>query len=103
MNHMAPTMEMGEGVHVHLAKVIHDIVDIPVICAGNIRSLEYANKIVKEKSSDLVAICRAQVADPYFVKKSINNQPIVECDYCGTCLYFLRGAKHVSCPQNPEL
>ena len=103
MNHMAPTMDMGMGVHVHLAKGIRDAVDVPVICAGNIRTLKYANSIISENSADLVAICRPQVADPYFVKKSMRNEPVTECKDCGTCLYFLRDADAVSCPQNPEL
>ncbi|MDD5473753.1 MAG: NADH:flavin oxidoreductase [Candidatus Methanoperedens sp.] len=103
MNHMAPTMDMGEGVHVHLAKGIRDSVDAPVICAGNIRSMSYANDIISGKKADLVAICRPQVADPFFVKKSINNESVVQCTDCGTCLFFLHGASAVSCPQNPEL
>lgn len=103
MPHMAPTMDMGEGLHVPLAEAIRKVVDVPVICAGNIRSLQYANKIVSEKKADLVAICRQQVADPFFVKKSINRQSVVKCTDCGTCLFFLHGASSVSCPQNPEL
>lgn len=103
MNYMAPTVEMGEGVHVHLAESIRGAVDIPVICAGNIRSMEYANNIISGKKADLVAICRPQVADPFFVKKSMTMQPIMRCTGCGTCLYFLHGERSVSCPRNPEL
>jgi len=103
MAHMAPTMDMGEGVHVRLAKGIRDVVDVPVICAGNIRNLEFADTIILEKKADLVAICRPQVADPLFVRKSINSQKFIECTECGTCLYFLRGEKSVTCPQNPGL
>ncbi|MCX9015281.1 MAG: NADH:flavin oxidoreductase [Candidatus Methanoperedens sp.] len=103
MNHMAPTKEMGEGVHVHLAKAIRDVVDVPVICAGNVRSLQYANKIIREGKTDLAGIARPQLADPFFVRKSLDNQPFAECTSCNTCMYFLRGEPSVSCPQNPEL
>lgn len=103
MKHMAPTKDMGEGVHVRLAKAIRDVVNVPVICSGNIRSLGFANRIISEKKADLVAICRPQVADPFFVKKSINEQNLNECMDCGQCLYFLRGEQSVSCPQNTEL
>jgi len=103
MAHMAPPADMGEGVHVHLAKDIRDAVDIPVIYAGNIWSLEYADRIIMENKADLVAICRSQLADPRFTKKSLNNQPVNKCTGCGTCIYFLRGANSASCPQNPEL
>lgn len=103
MNHMAPIKEMGEGVHVHLAKAIRDVVDVPVICAGNVRSLQYANKIIGEGKTDLVGIARPQLADPFFVRHSLDKQVFAECTYCGKCMYFLRGEPSVSCPQNPEL
>lgn len=103
INHMAPTKEMGEGVHVHLAGSIRDVVDVPVICAGNIRSLHYADKIIGEHKTDFAAIARPQLSDPFFVKKSIEKQPVEECTYCGKCMYFLSGESCVSCPLNPEL
>ena len=102
MNHMAPTKDMGEGSHVHLAGAICDVVDVPVMYAGNVRSLQYADKIINEKT-DLVAIGRQQVADPFFVKKSIEKQPITECTFCNACMYFLRGEPFMSCTLNPEL
>ncbi|MBN1455764.1 MAG: hypothetical protein JW945_05910 [Methanomicrobia archaeon] len=40
------------------------MVDVPVICAGNIRSLALAQQILEAEQADLVAMCRAQVADP---------------------------------------
>jgi 2,4-dienoyl-CoA reductase-like NADH-dependent reductase (Old Yellow Enzyme family) len=103
MHRMATKMELGEGVHVYLATAIRDVVTIPVICSDNIRNLEYANNIISEKKADLVAIGRPQVADPFFIKKSLNSQPYNECKDCGNCLFFLKGEKYVSCPQNPEL
>lgn len=103
MHRMATKMELGEGVHVYLATAIRDVVDVPVICSDNIRNLEYANNIISEKKADLVAICRPQVADHFFIKKSLNHQFYNECKGCGDCLYFLKGEKYVSCPQNPEL
>jgi 2,4-dienoyl-CoA reductase-like NADH-dependent reductase (Old Yellow Enzyme family) len=103
MNHMAPSKDLGEGVHVNLAEGIRSAVDVPVICAGNIRTLEYANRIIAENKADLVAIGRPQLADPDFFNKSVNKQQISECNYCGTCLYFTIGADSIACPQNPEL
>jgi len=76
---------------------------VPVMCAGNIRSLELAEKIVSEGRSDLVCIGRSRLADPYFIKKSINGEPVNKCDDCRSCMFFLHGAPSVSCPQNPEL
>ncbi len=103
MHRMATKMELGEGIHVYLATAIRDVVNVPVICSDNIRNLEYANNIISEKKADLVAIGRPQVADHFFIKKSLNSQPYNECKDCGNCLFFLKGEKYVSCPQNPEL
>jgi len=103
MNHMAPSEDMGEGVHVNLAEGIRSVVDVPVICVGNIRTLEYANRIIAENKADLVAIGRPQLAEADFFNKSINKQQISECNYCGTCLYFTIGADSIACPRNPEL
>ncbi len=103
MNHMAPSEDMGEGVHVNLAEGIRSVVDVPVICVGNNRTLEYANRIITENEADLVAIGRPQLADPDFFNKSINKQQISECNYCGTCLYFAIGTDSIACPRNPEL
>ncbi|TFH43395.1 MAG: NADH:flavin oxidoreductase, partial [ANME-2 cluster archaeon] len=103
MDHMTPTLDMGEGLHVYLAEDIRRSAGVPVMCAGNIRSLKLAEEIVSNNRSDLVCIGRSQLADPYFVKKSINVEHINECNDCRSCMFFLHGAPSVSCPQNPEL
>jgi 2,4-dienoyl-CoA reductase-like NADH-dependent reductase (Old Yellow Enzyme family) len=105
MQHMVPTEELGEAVHVPLAAAIKEVVDVPVICAGNIRSLALAQQILEAEQADLVAIGRAQVADPQLVNKTKNGQldPIVECDHCQHCAYWLSGEPAMSCPQNLQL
>ena len=105
MQHMVPTKELGEAVHVSLAAAIKAVVDVPVICAGNICSLALAQQIVKTEQADLVAMGRAQVADPQLVNKSKNGQldQVVECDHCQHCAFWLSGEPAMSCPQNPRL
>lgn len=103
IHQMVPNREMGECVHVYLASAIREAVNVPVICSDNIRSLGFANNIISEKKADLIAICRPQVANPFFVRRYVNEQPFKECTDCGNCLYFLKGEKAVSCPQNTEL
>lgn len=103
MNHLPPSTDMGEGVYVNLAGAIHDVIDAPVICCGNIRSLDCANNIIYKNKADLVAIGRPQIADPNFTKKLLNRQQVIECNDCGACLYFKTGAESMCCPKNPEL
>jgi 2,4-dienoyl-CoA reductase-like NADH-dependent reductase (Old Yellow Enzyme family) len=105
MQHMVPTKELGEAVHVPLAAAIKEVVDVPVICAGNIRSLALAQQILEAEQADLVAMGRAQVADPQLVNKSKNGQldRIVECDHCQCCAYWLSGEPAMSCPKKSQL
>ena len=105
MNHMVPTKEMGKGVHVPLAAEIKAVVDVPVICAGNILNLQLANTIIAEGKADLVALGRAQVADPYLVTKTRKGllDSIVECDLCNEGMYWVTGKPAMSCPKNPNL
>lgn len=105
MNHMLPTKEMGEGPHVRLAEGIKEVVDVPVICAGNIRNLRFAQKIIAEGRADLVAMGRAQVADPQIINKSKNGllNSIVECDWCNRCMFVVIDEPAMSCPKNPNL
>jgi 2,4-dienoyl-CoA reductase-like NADH-dependent reductase (Old Yellow Enzyme family) len=103
IDHMTPTLDMGEGLHVYLAEDIRRSTGVPVMCAGNIRSLELAEEIVSKGRSDLVCIGRSQLADPSFVKKSINGESINACEDSRRCMFFLNNTPSVSCPQNPEL
>lgn len=105
MNHMLPTEEMGEGPHVYLAEGIKEVVDVPVICVGNIRDMGFAQKIIAEERADLVAMGRAQVADSQIVNKSKNGllDSIVECDWCNRCMFVVTGEPAMSCPKNPNL
>ena len=104
MNHML-LMKMDDGAHVYLATGIKQAVDVPVICAGNIRSLAHAELILEAEQADLVAMGRAQVADPQLVNKSKNGQldQIVGCDHCQHCAFWLSDEPALSCPQNPRL
>jgi 2,4-dienoyl-CoA reductase-like NADH-dependent reductase (Old Yellow Enzyme family) len=105
MNHMVPTKEMGEGVHVPLAASIKEVVDVPVICAGKILNLQFADALIAEEKADLVAMGRAQVADPYLVTKTRNGlrDSIVACDCDNECMYWMTGEPAMSCPKNPHL
>ena len=105
MTTMLPTKDAGEGPQVHLAAGIKEVVDVPVICTGNILNLRFAQKILAEGKADLVAIGRAQVADPHLVNKSKNGQfdSIVECDLGYKCAYWITGEPAMSCPKNPDL
>ncbi len=53
-------------------------------------SLIKKNSVVSHQKADLVAICRSQIVDPFFVKKSMNSQPLwnvwTAVRVCSSCM-----------------
>jgi len=77
------------GCLVHLAERIKKAVEIPVITVGRINDPELAEKILQEEKADLVALCRALIADPEFPNKAAEGRLddirkcIACCNGCG--------------------
>ncbi len=92
------------GFMVKSAREIKSVVSIPVIVAGGIRDAELAEKILQEGSADLVALGRAQIADPDFCNKVVRGQygDIRMCLSCQECLNSLDSGRSLRCAVNPE-
>jgi NADPH2 dehydrogenase len=58
-----PTNLSGEGYFAHLAVGIKQVVEVPVITTGGIKTLQFADTILRRGIADLVGIGRALVAD----------------------------------------
>jgi 2,4-dienoyl-CoA reductase-like NADH-dependent reductase (Old Yellow Enzyme family) len=99
--------EMKKGTFVRVAAAIREVVDVPVICVGAIRSLERAEAILKGGSADLVAIGRALVADPELIHKTLGGRSdsVVECIDCYECYFTMADdeGSGMKCSQNPNL
>jgi 2,4-dienoyl-CoA reductase-like NADH-dependent reductase (Old Yellow Enzyme family)/thioredoxin reductase len=65
-----PSHYVPPGTLVHLAKALKEAVDIPVIAVGKINTPELADKIIRERNADFVAMTRALIADPYLPVKA---------------------------------
>ena len=64
-----------------------------------------ANYIIEKQYSDLISMARPFLADPYLIKKAINNQTelINSCIGCNqACLDHIFKAKKASCLVNPQ-
>ena len=97
--------EMEAGTYVRFAGEIKKEVNVPVICVGWITGLDRAEEILAEGTADLVAICRALIADHDLLKKHYQDrmEDVVECIYCGECLESIFNDDPMRCPQNPDL
>lgn len=65
------------GNDVSLASLIKEITSIPVIANGGFHDLHKAEIALNNNHTDLIAIGKAALADPYWVTKTMNELPII--------------------------
>ncbi len=100
LNH--PPYYVDEGVFLHLAQGVKEVVDIPVIAVGRIRTPQLAAKVLAEGRADLVAMGRALIADPELPNKARAGRldEIIPCVSCNHCIKTLRQGP-MACTVNP--
>lgn len=70
------------------AKKIKEVVNIPVILVGGIRSRIVMKRIVEEKIADMISLCRPFVMEPDLVNRLEQGQERVSCISCNQCRNF---------------
>lgn len=85
---------------------IKEAVKLPVILVGNINSPELGERMIVEGKCDLVGMARGLVAEPHFVKKTMEGreEDIIPCIHCNQgCLFrvFIGGIGGLRCQVNP--
>ena len=102
---IAPMYE-DQGAFVHFSEEVKKHVSIPVITVGRIKNPIMADKIIMEGKADLVAMARAQLADPDMVEKARKGET-TEIRLClAECLGCIEGIlRHgeASCAVNPRV
>ncbi len=101
-----PPYELEPGFNVENIYNIKKQIKIPVMGVGRINTPALANKVIEEGKFDLVAIGRAQIADPQWVEKARNGQDdlIRKCIGCDQGCYDAvidPNFKHITCTRNP--
>ena len=101
-----PSMYVEHGCFVHLAEAVKQVVDIPVVGVGRIKSPELADRILKEKRVDVVAMGRALIADPLLPEKPRAGnlraiRPCIGC--CLGCIHAVLALEPGSCVVNPDV
>lgn len=102
---MIPPMAVEDGVLVPLAAEVKKAVNIPVITVAKIRTPELAEKILKSKAADFVAIGRPLLADPDWALKAKTGKQkdIMHCIACNQgCISRLFAQQDVWCTVNPQ-
>ncbi|MCE5253713.1 MAG: FAD-dependent oxidoreductase [Actinomycetia bacterium] len=99
-----PCRYLPYGENVDRAAAIKRSVDKPVAVVGGIVDLEFAGRVVAEGKADIVAMCRALIADPALVEKTFHGRAdeVVPCIRCNQCLTRGVHALTVKCTTNPR-
>lgn len=105
MERIVPPPSLGETPHARIAAELKRFATVPVCAVGSIFSLDQAESIISSGGSDLVAMGRAQVADPEIVKKTLagRGSEIRECIKCNRCTFWTTGDPQMYCSVNPAL
>ncbi|MPM14128.1 NADH oxidase [bioreactor metagenome] len=89
----------------HVAKAVKDAVSIPVIATNTIKDPEFAEQMLEEGVCDFVALGRALIADPMFMKKAAKGDTlgIRKCMGCMFCREQLYAQLPIQCALNPRV
>lgn len=100
-----PQVFDGETPLVDIASELKQFASVPVCAVGSILSLESAEAIVSSGKADLVAMGRAQVADPAIVVRSAagREDEVKKCIQCNRCAFWATGDPQMYCNINPAL
>lgn len=90
--------KMSSGYFFDLAEEFRKFLTVPVIGVGKVLSIEQAEVLLKKEKCDLVAIGRAQLADPNLVRNALSNKKSHLCIECKRCMYLKYGKETLKCP-----
>lgn len=72
---MVGSMHNPTGYELPSSSQLTAAVRVPRIVAGRFRTLEEAEQVLRDGTADLVSMVRAQIADPYLVRKTREGHP----------------------------
>lgn len=100
-----PPTYQPPGCMVEMARMVKQVVDIPVIAVGKLGYPALAEQVLEKGKADFIALGRSLLADPEWPKKVKENrmEDICPCigDHTG-CLDRIFRGKYLSCTVNPE-
>jgi len=101
----APAMAYPEGIFVPFARRARAIVGsrAKIFAVGRIIDIQMAEQIIADGDADMVAMTRAQLADPFLVRKAKEGreQDTVRCIGANFCASRSRYGLEVTCLVNP--
>ena len=107
MHRAVSAMDSAEGFMVPFGKRAKEIVGdrARIFIVGRILDVEMADSIVADGAADMVAMTRAQMAEPFLVTKALEGRQdeIVRCIGANVCLSRAFEQREVTCVMNPTV
>lgn len=105
VKYMMPGYPQKPCLNIDRTAVVHEQVDIPITCVGNIPSIDAAEQILAEGKADVVAMARNILADMDYVNKAFSGKAdsIRPCLRCIECASRPAVGGGVRCSVNPQL
>jgi 2,4-dienoyl-CoA reductase-like NADH-dependent reductase (Old Yellow Enzyme family) len=95
-----PPMSFPDATFLELAAGVKKSVRVPVIAVGRLGDPATATDAVASGKTDFVALGRTLIADPQWVEKLRQGEPIRRCLACNTCINEMRGGARIGCVVN---
>ncbi|MDE4542759.1 FAD-dependent oxidoreductase [Thermoanaerobacterium sp. R66] len=100
-----PPMYQEKGLYIPYAKMVKDVVDVPVICAGRMDNPDLASDAVRDGACDIVSLGRPLLADPDYVNKlkagdTASIRPCLSCHE--GCMGRIQEYSALNCAVNPQ-
>lgn len=99
-----PPMSTPPGFARYAIEQAHQVIGVPLIAYGRIRTPELAEEILRRGEADLVGVARALITDPEWVRKARDGREhrIRRCIGCNQgCLDRLWNGQEITCILNP--
>ena len=104
-NMIVPPMDVPHGVFADYAAAIRQQVSLPVFAVGRIKTPAFAESVLAAGKADVVAVCRALIADPFWVEKAARApteiRPCIGCNQ--GCFGYLYTNRPITCTVNPAV
>lgn len=99
-----PPMYQEKGLYIPYAKIIKDVVDVPIICAGRMDNPDLALGAVNDFACDMISLGRPLLADENYVNKLragklADIRPCLSCQE--GCMGRIQEYSALNCAVNP--
>ena len=100
-----PPMYQEKGLYRPYCKMVKDVVDVPVLCAGRMDDPQMASASLENGECDVISLGRPLLADPDYVNKlrSGRLEDVRPCISCHEgCMGRIQEYSMINCAVNPQ-